>query len=62
MLSNETVHMVTDGNDNGNRIIVKWVVDPFCDSNGNRNAKYTHICNFFVAIAVAVSHHVNSLI
>ena len=40
--SNETVHMVTDGNSNGNSITAKWVVDPFCDDNVNRK-KYTYM-------------------
>ena len=30
--------MVTDGKSNGN--IVKWVVDPFCDGNGNGKKQY----------------------
>ena len=35
MESNETVHMVTGGNGNGNGVVMEWVVDPFSDGNGN---------------------------
>ena len=62
MQSNETVHMVTDGNSNGNRkvaymcvfgisvaiTVTKWVHNPFNNDS--------------VAIVVAICHHVNSLI
>ena len=46
--------MVTDGNGNGkgNDIIVKWVVDLFCGSNGN--GTNTHTCNFSVTVAITV--------
>ena len=58
--SKENVHMVTNGNGNSNEIVGKWVVDHFVMAMAmERN---THICNFTVAIAVAVSHHVNTLI
>ena len=58
--SKENVHMVTNGNGNSNEIVGKWGCGPFCDAMAmERN---THICNFTVAIAVAVSHHVNTLI
>ena len=43
---NETVHMVNDGNGNSNGIVGKWVVDPFCDGNGNRKK---HICVTVIA-------------
>ena len=35
MQTNEGVHMVTDGNGNGNSVIMECVVDPFGDGNGN---------------------------
>ena len=31
--------MVTDGNGNSSGIVGKWVVDPFCDCNGNGKKK-----------------------
>ena len=35
--------MVTDGNGKSNGIVVKWVVDPFCDGNGNGKTQcHTH--------------------
>ena len=42
---NDTVHMVTDSNGDGNGIVVKWLADPFCDgnNNGKNSAKYTHM-------------------
>ena len=46
-----TVHMVTDGNNNSNGIIVKWVVDPFVMARAmERNS-----ANTYVAIAIATT-------
>ena len=50
--TNRGVHMVTDGNGNGNNILVKWVVNQFCDSNSN--GKNTHKFHFSVSIAIAI--------
>ena len=50
----ETVHMVTVGNGNNNKIIGNLVVDPFYDISGV-GKKHTYA-------TVAVSHHMNSLI
>ena len=38
--SNGTVYMVTGSDGNGNEIIGKWVVDPFCDGNGNGKKQF----------------------
>ena len=45
MESNGGVHTGGDGNGNGNGIIGKWVVDPFCDSNGNGKKEEIYVYN-----------------
>ena len=49
--------MVTDGNG----IIGKWVVDPLCNGNGKKECQIQNM-HFAIALAVAMDHHVNSLI
>ena len=43
MESNGGVH--TGGGGNGNGIIGKWVVDPFCDGNGNSKKEEIYVYN-----------------
>ena len=57
MQTYETLHIVTDGNG----IIGKWVVDPLCNGNGKIECQIQNM-HFAIALAVAMDHHVNSLI
>ena len=55
----ETFHRVTDGN--GNDIIGKWFVDPFCDGNGN-GKKHTYMSHFAYACKTEGQNGISRLI
>ena len=57
--SNGGVHTGRGGNSNGNGIVGKWVLDPFCDGNGN-GKKLCQIQTFMhFAIATPQCEHPN---